>query len=109
MKKMSAIMTGVAALALLMGCAATHESAEEVDCTTQCFDGTNTRVIRNPAGFRNVLMTCDGTTGLYVTSRGNDLSTPVASDLVVIINDPRCVNISKPSASAPTASPSVPQ
>lgn len=61
-------------------------------------DGKNTHVIRMPNGFRNVAVTCYGTTGVYVTSRGwSESSTgqggsgdSLPSGITVLANDPSC-------------------
>lgn len=53
-------------------------------------DGTNTKVIRMPDGFRNVVFSCFGTDGVFVTSRGDNVN-PLTSSVDVVPNDPHCV------------------
>lgn len=53
-------------------------------------DGTGTTVIRMPDGFRNVVFTCFGPNGVYVTSRGGDTDTTLPSSVFVLANDPHC-------------------
>jgi len=52
--------------------------------------GTNTRVIQAPDGFRNIMVTCSGTTGVYVTSKGREDTNGVGSAIAVLANDPSC-------------------
>jgi hypothetical protein len=52
--------------------------------------GVNTRIIQAPDGFRNIMVTCSGTTGIYVTSKGRDDASGVPSALAVLANDPTC-------------------
>lgn len=104
------LFVAILATVLLSGCGSdTHKSAPEVDCkATQaagqpktCTTPKTIRVIQNPEGFRNVLISCDEFgTGLYVTSRG-ELSSPVASDIAIYPHDPSCPQ--------PKTSPSAPQ
>lgn len=86
------ILTGagaVAALLLLTGCPATKVDAPE-PTGDHIKPGTHTRVIQMPNGFRNIAATCEGTTGIYVTSRGVDETAPQASGVDVVPNDPAC-------------------
>lgn len=81
----------------LVGCSASQESAPE-PTPSNIIDGTNTMVIRMPDGFRNVVFTCYGSTGIYVTSRGayktgsnSEYSgTALPSSITVLNNDPHC-------------------
>ncbi len=86
-------MAGAAALALA-GCNATKADAPE-PTPSNIVNGTNTQVIRMPDGFRNIAVTCYGTNGVYVTSRGvyeagGQNATPLASSVFVLANDPHC-------------------
>lgn len=89
-----AAVLGLAAL-LLAGCPGeAQESAPEVD-PANMIDGSNTTIIRMPEGFRNVSFTCNGTVGIYVTSRGfwqngNQDAIPLPSGVAVLANDPNC-------------------
>lgn len=91
MRKIAAVAVGVL---LLTGCSPTKEDAPE-PTPANIVDGTHTQVIRMPDGFRNVVFSCYGTTGLYVTSRGvvesgnADLLT-LPSSIAILANDPKC-------------------
>jgi hypothetical protein len=79
---------------LLTGCPATKGDAPE-PTGGNVKPGTNTRVIQMPNGFRNIAATCDGTTGVYVTSRGwseagGGSGDSLPSGIAVLANDPRC-------------------
>lgn len=73
----------------LGSCSATKQDGPE-PASGQIIDGTHTQVLRMPNGFRNVVFTCNGTTGLYVTSRGNVQSDPQPSGIAVLAGDPKC-------------------
>lgn len=94
-KKVAVVATAVAALLTLAGCPGdAQESAPEVD-PANMIDGSNTTVIRMPEGFRNVSFTCNGTVGIYVTSRGfwqngNADAIPLPSGVAVLADDPNC-------------------
>lgn len=102
---------GLAALLLLSGCGSdTHKSAPEVDCNLTAASGQpkicttprTVRIIQNPEGFRNIVVACDDFgTGLYVTSRGDIVATPVGSDIALYPHDPSCPQ--------PKTTPSPPQ
>lgn len=88
------IVVGVAVVAALTGCGAMKQDAPE-PTPDNILNGTHTQVIRMPDGFRNVAVTCRGTTGIYVTSRGwtqestgDVVSLP--SSIAVLANDPAC-------------------
>lgn len=96
---------------LLAGCSNSHSSSPDVDCAAKdgngvptCVYGTNVKVVQNPSGFRNVLIECFGTTGFYITSRGDIAATP--SDLEIYPNDPRCVNQAEPTTPTTQKTPS---
>lgn len=83
-----------AALLLLTGCGATKSDAPE-PTPDNILNGTRTQVLRMPDGFRNVAVTCDGTTAIYVTSRGwSQESTgdvvSLPSSVAVVPNAKRC-------------------
>lgn len=79
---------------LLMGCSETKADAPE-PTPDNIVNGTHTQVIKMPDGFRNVVFTCYGTTGIYVTSRGwiegstTDV-TSLPSSIAVQPNDVKC-------------------
>lgn len=84
----------VGGLLVLTGCPATKQDAPE-PTSDNIINGTNTQVIRMPDGFRNVAVTCDKTTAIYVTSRGwsqesggDVVSLP--STVAVVPNSKRC-------------------
>jgi hypothetical protein len=80
----------------LASCGA-HQSAPEPS-PSDIMDGAHTQVIRMPDGFRNVAVTCDGTTAVYVSSRGVGTAgdgTQVSSGLAIEPNSPRCKGASK--------------
>lgn len=90
------LATAATAVLLLSGssCNPAQESAPEVD-PANMVDGSNTTIIRMPEGFRNVSFTCNGTVGIYVTSRGfwqngNADAIPLPSGVAVLANDPNC-------------------
>lgn len=85
------------ALFLLTGCPATKGDAPE-PTGDKVKPGRNTHVIQMPNGFRNIAVTCDGTTGVYVTSRGwseagggsGGSGDSLPSGIAVLANDPEC-------------------
>lgn len=93
--KLCAIVAGVITTAIVLAaCSATKTDAPE-PTSDNILNGTHTQVIRMPDGFRNVVFTCYGTVGVYVTSRGafqtgnKDLAT-LPSSIAVLPNDPHC-------------------
>jgi hypothetical protein len=79
----------VAALLSLASCgASTKDAPMPSDGAIQ--PGVNTRIIQAPDGFRNIMVTCSGTTGVYVTSKGRDDTSGVPSAIAVLANDPTC-------------------
>lgn len=78
-----------AALALA-GCSGPEQDDGPDPLPENIIDPATVRVIRMPEGFRNVAMTCDGSTGIYVTSRGCESCTTVGSGIAVVLGDPRC-------------------
>lgn len=86
----------MAAILTLSGCGATKADAPEPS-PSDILNGTHTQVIKMPEGFRNIAVTCDGSTAIYVTSRGwvegsaNKNITALPSDVAVVPNSPRCV------------------
>lgn len=89
-------IAAVALLALLAGCTAPVQTDAPEPTPSDIVNGTATKVIRMPDGFRNVAVTCLGTTGIYVTSRGwveasvDKNVTPLGSSIAVLANDPHC-------------------
>ena len=73
----------------LASCSATKQDAPE-PTGDKIKPGTNTRVIQMPDGFRNVAATCEGTTGIYVTSRGISETEAQPSSVALLANDPAC-------------------
>jgi hypothetical protein len=73
----------------LASCSATKADAPEPS-PSDIKSGTHTRVIQMPNGFRNVAATCQGSTGVYVTSRGVAEADPQPSGIAVLANDPAC-------------------
>lgn len=88
-KKLAVLaLASAAALALLAGCASTHQDAPD-PTAANTHPGTNEAVMQFPDGFRNVAFECHGTTGVYVTSRGQT-SDIITSGIAVLANDPAC-------------------
>lgn len=84
------VAVGLALALVLSGCTSeSHQNAPE-PTASQIIDGTHTQVIRMPDGFKNVVFTCWGETGIYVTSRGCDACTITASSIAVVTKDPHC-------------------
>lgn len=84
------VVTGALVVAaVLTSCSATKADAPE-PTGDRIKPGTNTRVIQMPNGFRNVAATCEGATGIYVTSRGVAEADPQPSGVFVVPNDPAC-------------------
>jgi hypothetical protein len=73
----------------LASCSATKQDAPE-PTGDNVKPGTHTRVIQMPNGFRNIAATCEGTTGIYVTSRGIAETDPQPSSVALLANDPAC-------------------
>lgn len=97
-KKLALIAGGVAAVLLLTASSCDVQKDADFSCKdapAACADGTNTKVILMPDGFRNVAFTCNGSTGIYVTSRGwnqngsGDMPS-LPSGIAVVANDPNC-------------------
>jgi hypothetical protein len=88
MNKTRLAATG-ALIAVLTGCSATKGDAPE-PTGDKIKPGVNTRVIQMPDGFRNIAATCEGATGIYVTSRGDTGVDPQPSGVAVVLNDPAC-------------------
>lgn len=91
--KLAAVLCG-AALALTACPGEVKEDAPEPSASN-IVDGSRTQVIRMPDGFRNVVFTCYGTVGVYVTSRGvfesgNADLTTLPSSIAVLPDDPHC-------------------
>jgi len=74
----------VAAVAVTTACGSSHQSSQDPGGQP----GTRSAVIQFPRGFRNVAVTCYGTTGVYVTSRGTTSDNP--SSVAVLADDPHC-------------------
>lgn len=90
-KKMIIAVAALLALTLTTAgsCDPTKSDAPE-PTGPNVLDGTHTQVIRMPDGFRNVVFSCYGTDGVFVTSRG-DSTNPLTSSVYVVPNDPHCV------------------
>lgn len=90
------VLIAVVLITLLAGCSPDTKKDAPEPTSGQIVDGTNTRVIRMPDGFRNVVFSCFGTNGVYVTSRGSvqngasQYGTPLASSVFVLPNDVHC-------------------
>lgn len=92
---MKKFIAAVACVFLVAGCGSESKKDAPEPTPENIIDGTHTRVIRMPDGFRNVAITCYGTTGIYVTSRGwlQSQSTDVVSlpsSIAVLDKDPMC-------------------
>ena len=89
-----AAVTGLAVLALT-GCGrASQKSSKDVD-PSGIVTGTHAKIIQEPSGFRNISFSCNGTVGMYVTSRGAVNSqaqgyVALPSGIAVLPNDPNC-------------------
>ncbi len=81
-------LTAVTLGLTLAGCAASHQDAPD-PTAANTHAGTHSAVIQEPDGFRNVSFSCNGTTGVYVTSRGVS-SDVITSGIAVLANDPAC-------------------
>lgn len=88
MKKVVAASIGL--MMVLVGCGESKGDAPE-PTSSNIKPGTNTQVIQMPDGFRNIVFSCYGTVGVYVTSRGTAETEPAASGVTVLANDPHCV------------------
>lgn len=77
-----------AAAVVLAGCDVTHQDAPD-PTATNTHPGTHEAVIQEPNGFRNVAFECNGSTGIYVTSRGVS-SDVITSGIAVLADDPAC-------------------
>lgn len=95
--RVAVALAALAATAALGGCGLFDEKKTDAPEPTpdNIINGTNTQVIRMPDGFRNVVFTCYGTVGIYVTSRGawqngNADLTTLPSSIAVLPNDPHC-------------------
>lgn len=97
MKLIGAGAIAVAIGSLLIGCGNDSQQDAPEPTPDNIINGTNTRVIQMPEGFRNLAVTCDGTTALYVTSRGwvkNQTSadyTSLPSSVTAVPNSEHCV------------------
>lgn len=98
--------TIVLALAIggLAACGSASERRQNADKKSERDTGP-ALIINEPKGFRNVAFKCYGPNGVYVTSRGDNLSggsqgTELPSSIYVVANDENC---KKPGA--PTALP----
>ena len=92
---LAVMMVGVALVIVLSGCSPDSKGDAPEPTPDSIVNGTSTQVIRMPDGFRNVAVTCYGTNGVYVTSRGTFQTgskdfVPLASGLFVVPNDPHC-------------------
>lgn len=89
---------GAAAATLILavvGCSATGQKSAPELTEDNLTNGTNTKAIQMPEGFRNVAFTCHGTVGIYVTSRGvykvGSADAPaLPSGIAVLADDPNC-------------------
>lgn len=84
------------ALVTLAGCSAraTQQSAPDLE-PSGVAAGTHVKVFQMPSGFRNVAFECNGSTGIYVTSRGanqgtTDDASPLPSSIAAVPHDPAC-------------------
>lgn len=89
MRRLLAVSLCLSALALASCGDSTHQNAPD-PTPSNIINGTNTHVIQEPDGFRNVSFACWDSTGIYVTSRGSDVSGSITSAVAVILNDPHC-------------------
>jgi hypothetical protein len=90
--KRALALAGVAVIALAMavglaGCNwSSHTSSGDPN---QGGPGSHGRFIQEPVGYRNVSFSCNGTVGVYVTSRSVD-GTGHDSAIAVLADDPNC-------------------
>lgn len=95
-KIITAILAAFFAGIALVACSNDSQQDAPEPQPSDIFNGTHTQVIQMPEGFRNLAVTCDGTTALYVTSRGwvkNQTSADYASlpsSVTAVPNSPRC-------------------
>lgn len=82
------VAIAVTSFGLLVGCSAAHTDAPD-PAPANINAGTHQKVIQEPDGFRNVAFSCNGTTGIYVTSRGVS-SDVITSGISTVANDPAC-------------------
>lgn len=86
--KLAIVATVIAAGVILAGCGETHQDAPD-PTSANTHPGSREEVIQEPDGFRNVSFACHGTTGVYVTSRGQS-SDVITSGIAVLPNDTAC-------------------
>jgi len=94
------VVVGCAGLLLLVSCGLGGEAksdAPDVDCSQpgNCTPLRNTKILKEPEGFRNISFGCFGTNGVYVTSRGiyeagGQNAVPLPSSVTVVPGDPQC-------------------
>jgi hypothetical protein len=84
----AAVVAIAASFVLLVGCSAAHTDAPD-PAPANINAGTHQKIIQEPDGFRNVAFSCNGTTGIYVTSRGVS-SDIITSGISTVANDPAC-------------------
>lgn len=99
MKKTVAIIALVLSVTLF-GCGKPETKKDAPEPTAEnILNGDRTQVIRMPDGFRNVVFSCYGTVGIYVTSRGafetgggtKDIQLQtIPSAIAVLPGDPHC-------------------
>lgn len=93
LRRLAALLM-LATVLLVGGCGEDGTKADAPEPKSNV-DGTRTQVIRMPDGFRNVVFSCFGTVGIYVTSRGiyeagSTNITALPSSVAVLPNDPHC-------------------
>ena len=71
----------------IVGCSATHRSSPN-PTDENIVNGTNSHIIQEPNGYRNVAFQCFGPNGVYVSSRSTVDTLP--SSIFVVVNDPQC-------------------
>ena len=77
----------LAATLALTGC--NPDSHTSTSDPNQGGPGSHGRFIQEPVGYRNVSFSCNGTVGVYVTSRSVD-GTGHDSAIAVLADDPNC-------------------
>jgi len=82
------IAIAAASFVLITGCSAAHTDAPD-PAPANINSGTHQKIIQEPDGFRNVAFSCNGTTGIYVTSRGVS-SDIITSGISTVANDTAC-------------------
>jgi hypothetical protein len=104
MKKLTWVALGVSLLSLgvVSACGSDSKADASFSCSDATADGTSAcgdparmKVFTMPEGFRNVAFGCNGSTGIYVTSRGwskngyGDVPS-LPSAIAAVPNDPAC-------------------